>query len=119
MPDNGNKLATRKVHLIGLDYIRDKDPKVPLGLGSIATHLASHGVPCEKRSFAVNKSSFNTHELVQHIVERGDRDTLLCLPAFIWAEEQLQEILKQLQLNGYPGTIALGGPQVRCLPLWT
>ena len=112
----GAPTAVRQLKLVGLDWLRQKDPKVPLGTASISAHLKSQGIEHQLRSFAVNDPGFRPDEVISWALDglasRDGRDACLCFGAFIWAEKELQYILQGIRDGGFRGTIALGGPQV-------
>ena len=126
----------RLLKVCSLDWGRSKDPKTPLGVASIAAYLKSIGTPCEIGNFAVNAqptspstglgsarttigphphcSSIDiVHEVVEFARRDADKDTVFAMGAFVWAEDEVQGVLRSLKAARFPGTVVLGGPHVR------
>jgi hypothetical protein len=93
---------------------RSKDPSLPLGQASISAHLRAHNVPHSARSFSVHDpAAFSLDAVLSHCLSGSSPRTLLAFGAFVWAEKELTQVLRGLRREGFQGTIAVGGPQVR------
>lgn len=102
----------RRLLLVALDWTRAKDPPLSLGQASILAHLKHHEVPVLAHSWAVNHPHFSAQQVVEFAMSHADKNTDLALGAYVWNESALQNILKSLKSQRFPGRVILGGPQV-------
>ena len=96
----------RKILLVSMDYIRPKDPSLPLGLASIIANLQSHGIDHELLTYNV-KNNIEMDSIVSDIMESNATDVML--GAFIWNEHYVQHIMNLVSPHK---KIIIGGPQV-------
>lgn len=116
---------TFRVALVSLDWIRAKDPKIPLGQASLIAKLL------ENKNYSKDLSLFNLEFDVKKSFYFGDENSfdqfchsvcdrvlsknpnLIALGAFVWNEPHIKKIIWLLrkQMN-YKQKILLGGPQV-------
>jgi radical SAM superfamily enzyme YgiQ (UPF0313 family) len=96
----------RKLALLSLDYIRPKDPSMPLGVASIIANLKKHSI--EHQSFFYNvRYDVDPEQIVDDIMRTNSTDVLI--GAFVWNEPYVQYVMKKI----YPyKRIVIGGPQV-------
>jgi radical SAM superfamily enzyme YgiQ (UPF0313 family) len=109
----------RRLALVSLDWIRPKDPLMPLGHASILAHAHSQGLQDQitSHNFAVNSPYFEPEKAVEEIVDKldcaQDENSAVALGAFVWNEQWMQEMLKILKHKyKFKGKVILGGPQV-------
>lgn len=108
-------MTLRTVVLIDLPWMRDKDPRVPLGQASIAAALSDAGVPFRRVTLPVNGPA-TTQDDVLRAVERACRGlspskTDLGIGAFAWNEHIVRPLVQAVRERGL-GRVILGGPQV-------
>lgn len=107
-------LGGRAVVLVGLDWSRDKDPRLPLGQASLAASLRARGVQVHNLSYAIN-GAFS--------IDRALAEILTCAGAgfgwsdvgigvYVWNDRDVRELCRRLREAGYGGRIILGGPQI-------
>lgn len=106
----------RRVVLVDLYWTRDKDPRIPLGHGSLLAALQV-GFTGEVRSvvIAVNRGNHSPESVVTMILEHMEHlphDRVdVAIGAYVWAESLLQRVLPLLRAR-FKGRIILGGPQI-------
>ena len=108
----GLKKGLRRLVLVSLDWARPKDPPLSLGHASILANLQAHKVDVDPKAWAVNASTFNVKEVVTHILDWVTPQTDVGLGAFVWNEPYIQEIIRTLKREKFPGRIIFGGPQI-------
>ncbi len=106
------KSRRKTLILASLDWTRPKDPPSSLGHASILANLYRHKIPTIAKSWSVNQLDFNADDVSQFIMSHANETTDVALGAFVWNEPYLQEILKKIRSQSFPGKIILGGPQV-------
>ncbi|GMV39731.1 MAG: hypothetical protein AMXMBFR64_14470 [Myxococcales bacterium] len=106
----------RRVVLVDLFWTRDKDPRVPLGHASLLTALRSRtGVDVHSVVIPVNDSEpVGRASTAIRALTAGlsPRDVDVAVGVYVWAEDQVQELLPRLRREGFRGRIILGGPQI-------
>ena len=107
----------RRVVLLSLDWMRDKDPRVPLGHACLLAALQTAGrVRVDPLQFTVNAAGFSVSKVVEAVEAAtgpgGGEDVDLCVGVYVWAERAVQELLGRLRGRGFQGRIVLGGPQI-------
>ena len=106
----------RTVVLVDLYWTRDKDPRVPLGHGSLLASLRSvPGVTVHPIVVPVNVANVDPGQLADSVLAAaaGPPDAVdVAVGAYVWAEELLKELLALLRRCGFRGRIILGGPQI-------
>lgn len=107
-----NTATSKNLILIGLDWIRDKDPRMGLAHASILANLRAKNLSVLERSYAVNNPDFSMDSVTEFILTNTREKTDVAFGAYIWNEPALQTILAQLRQNGFTGRFILGGPQV-------
>jgi radical SAM superfamily enzyme YgiQ (UPF0313 family) len=95
----------RRLALVGLDWLRPKDPPLSLGLASIVANLRRHAVPHEVH--AINVANGLDQDALERVISSDATD--ICIGAFVWNEPHVQEILRHV---GDHQRVVLGGPQV-------
>lgn len=100
-----------KVVLVEFTWSRDKDPRVPLGHASIITSLRLAGVEAVSRVYPVNLARLEPLRIAQEIVD-ASQGADIAIGAYVWAEDLIQAVLKEVRRIGFRGRIILGGPQV-------
>lgn len=118
----------RKLLLIGLDWIRRKDPPLSLANASIAAACAS---VAEVRTCTLNvnrANSSNVHAAVQagliplllDASSNGSQPITVGLGGYIWADHLLNETTQLIKdVLGRDTQVVLGGPQVTYAPIGT
>lgn len=114
-----------RLALVSLDWIRPKDPKIPLGQASLLAKIYENKILNKKltvKNFEFDvKDSFKNgdenyfnnfcHE-ISHKIYSTSPD-LIALGAFVWNEQHIQKILSILRNDlKYDRKILVGGPQV-------
>ncbi|MCA9634867.1 MAG: hypothetical protein KC420_02405, partial [Myxococcales bacterium] len=61
-------LGGRAVVLVGLDWTRDKDPRIPLGQASIAASLRAAGARVHNLSYSINSGEFSLPAVVDEVL---------------------------------------------------
>ena len=99
----------RKIALVSLDYIRPKDPAMPLGIASIIANLKKHSI--EHHSLFYNvRYDVNPEKIVTDVMKTNASDILI--GAFVWNEPYVQYIMKKVAPYK---RVVIGGPQVSYL----
>ena len=104
----------RKLVLVELFWTRDKDPRVPLAMGSLLAATREAGINVHGLSRAINDDDFSTQETFSTIANLIDADgyTDVGFGVYVWNEEAVQFIGRALR-EEYPELrIILGGPQI-------
>ena len=123
---------TFRVALVSLDWIRPKDPKVPLGQACLIAKLLENKNLVKDLSllnleFDVKKSFHwedknSLDQFCQSVCDKvlSVNPNLIALGAFVWNEPHIQKIIWLLrnQMN-YEQKILIGGPQVSYAPAGT
>lgn len=92
--------------LLSLDYIRPKDPSIPLGVASIIANLQRYQI--EHRLLFYNvRYDVNPEQIVSDVMETTASDVLI--GTFVWNEPYVQYISKKIAPFK---RIVIGGPQV-------
>ena len=100
------------IALLGLNWYREKDPRTPLGLATIATYLSLHvKFSDDPRLYFLNYDvRDNLSDALHEILEINPR--ILGIGVYVWNTKQTGEILQGLRKLGYAGVIVLGGPEI-------
>lgn len=107
-------------HLILLDFpwMRDKDPRIPLGHASLLATLAQNpGITCHSIVRPMNDDfEFSPEAIWDEIqaliaLHEGSRVDV-AIGAYVWAEEVLQGLLPKIRTQLPRGRIIMGGPQI-------
>ena len=96
----------RNLLLLSLDYIRPKDPAMPLGVASIIANLTRHGISHQSLFYNV-RYDIDAEEIIEDVM--GTDSTDVMIGAYVWNEPYVQRIMKRV--HPYK-RIVLGGPQV-------
>lgn len=121
-----------RVALISLDWIRPKDPKLPLGHASLIANVIQenhldHRLKLKTYEFDVRKSfQIGDEKYFDQFCLRVSNKVLsfqpdlIALGAFVWNESHIQKIIWILRDKmKFKGKILLGGPQVTYAPTGT
>lgn len=111
----GADLRGRRVVLVGLDWTRDKDPRLPLGQASLSASLRERGAEVRDLSYAINAPSFALASVVDAVlgaaaVEEGAAD--VGIGVYVWNDALVLALCRRLRESGFAGRIILGGPQI-------
>jgi radical SAM superfamily enzyme YgiQ (UPF0313 family) len=108
----------RNVILVDFPWMRDKDPRVPLGHASLLATLAQNpDINCHSLVRPMNDEfDFSFQEVWNEIeilisTHRG-RHLDVAIGAYVWAEELIQKLLPKIRQSLPEGRIILGGPQI-------
>ncbi|MED5371894.1 MAG: radical SAM protein [Myxococcota bacterium] len=104
--------------LVSLDWLRDKDPRVSLGHGSLLARLQQvEGLEVLALRRAVNAPGFERRELLGAVVDatRG-APADLAIGVYVWNDPDVRWLIRQLREQGFAGRILLGGPQISYAP---
>ncbi|MCB9609893.1 MAG: radical SAM protein [Polyangiaceae bacterium] len=108
--------SLRRVVLLALDWIRDKDPRTTLGHASLLAALVEAGdVDVVSRTYPVNVEGFDPKQVVDDVLPDlvGHSAAVdLAVGAYVWNEPAVQSILRTVRAAGFRGRIVVGGPQV-------
>ena len=96
----------RKLALLSLDYIRPKDPAMPLGVASIIANLKKHSVDHHSLFYNV-RYDVDPEQIVADVMKTNATDVLI--GAFVWNEPYVQHVMKKV--SPYK-RVVIGGPQV-------
>ena len=106
----------RTVILVDGTWTRNKDPRIPLGHGSILTTLKEIST-VEVHSIVEGVNTPNSYERVIEAIDRilegkeSNQVNIAC-GVYVWSEDWMQSILQTLRERGFSGRIILGGPQI-------
>ena len=108
---------TRRVILVGMNWTRDKDPRIPLGHASILAALeSSPGLEVRSVVVAVNAGDARPASLAASILAEtsglASAEVDVAFGAYVWNEPLLRDTLAALRRRGFAGRIVLGGPQI-------
>lgn len=108
-------IAGRRVVLVGLDWTRDKDPRVPLGQASLAASLKAAGAEVHSMCYSINESGLDIEGAVADVLAaawtgRGWAD--LGIGVYVWNDGAVRALCRRLRERGFIGRIVLGGPQI-------
>lgn len=109
---HGKHKISKNLIMISLDWTRPKDPPLSLGHASILANLYANKINVTAKSWAVNNPSFRVEEVLQYIENVTSMDHDLAFGVFIWNEQYVQNVIKHIKKNNFPGRIILGGPQI-------
>jgi radical SAM superfamily enzyme YgiQ (UPF0313 family) len=114
---NPETAMPRRIVLVDFYWTRDKDPRVPLGHASILTSLREQdGLDVRSVVMPVNSTGVTPGQVAAEIMRHaGGADPLevdVAIGAYVWGEELLQGVLRQLRESGFAGRVVLGGPQI-------
>lgn len=100
--------------LVSLGYVRPSDPRTTLGHASILVAVRRDGgINVTSLEYAVNDAEFDAKRVLDDIVSnvRGS-DSTIAFGAYVWNDEVVRWLLRELRRRGFPGLIVLGGPQI-------
>ena len=116
-----NQITASEVHhviLLDFPWMRDKDPRTPLGHASLLATLAQNqNLVChsfirpinDESSFSIERAWSEISEMIQNI-NGGNVD--IAIGVYVWAEEVIQALLPKIRNELSEGRIILGGPQI-------
>ncbi|MCB9707131.1 MAG: cobalamin B12-binding domain-containing protein [Myxococcales bacterium] len=109
-------LGGRAVVLVGLDWTRDKDPRIPLGQASIAASLRAAGARVHNLSCAINSGEFSLAAVVDEVLalaaDGAGGWSDVGVGVYVWNDALVLALCRRLRERGYGGRIILGGPQI-------
>lgn len=107
----------RHLILIDFSWARDKDPRVPLGHASLLASL--RGVPSldvKGIVIPVNSECPKPEDVAAMILESSagcaSTDVDIAFGAYVWGEDLLQAVLRDVRRRGFAGRTIVGGPQI-------
>lgn len=113
-------MSRRRLLLVGLDWIRRKDPPLSLANASIAAACANFAdvstvtVNCRQPHLKVQTEL--TSQLLE-VTASDPRPPIVALGGYVWAESILNETIRTVKDTlGKETTVVLGGPQVTYAP---
>lgn len=107
----------RRVVLLSLDWLRSKDPRTSLGHASLLARLeAVPEVEVTSVAHAVNLPGFDRHALLADVRRALSAGAALAVGVYVWNDEVVRWLLRELRRSGYAGRIILGGPQLSYAP---
>lgn len=110
--------TARNVILLDFPWMRDKDPRVPLGHASLLATLAQNpGIRHHSIVRPMNDEfEFSFEEVwdeLQALIASHHHEHLdVAIGAYVWAEEVIQLLLPKIRAQLPNGRIILGGPQI-------
>lgn len=110
-----SNLIPHPIVLVDFYWTRDKDPRVPLGHASLLAELRRAGVPTTPIVYPVNRELPDTDQIVRRLLDEIQRlgpNTDLAIGVYVWSEDVVTALLKNIRNRGYRGRIILGGPQI-------
>jgi radical SAM superfamily enzyme YgiQ (UPF0313 family) len=110
--------TSRRVVLLSLDWLRSKDPRTSLGHASLLARLeAVPAIGVTSISRAVNQPGFDRRELLRAVRKALAGDPAdLAIGIYVWNDEVVRWLLRDLRSAGFAGRIILGGPQLSYAP---
>ena len=111
-------MSKRHLILIDFPWMRDKDPRVPLGHASLLATLSQNSdLVChsfvrpinDKDEFCVDQVWNEIHSLIYANKGTGID---IAIGAYVWAENVIQNLLPRIRSHLPLGRIILGGPQI-------
>ena len=96
----------RRLAILSLDYIRPKDPVMPLGVASIIANLKKQSIDYQGLFYNV-RYNIDPEQIVDDVMKTSASDVLI--GAFVWNEPYVQHVMKKV--SPYK-RIVIGGPQV-------
>lgn len=109
-------LHERQVVLVGLDWSRDKDPRLPLGQASLTASLITRGALVHNLSYGINQPTFTLTAVIDEVLARAavssDSWADVGIGVYVWNDALVQGLCRGLRERGYRGRIILGGPQI-------
>jgi len=115
------QITTSEVHhviLLDFPWMRDKDPRTPLGHASLLATLAQNQkLVCHSFIRPINdESNFSIErawsEISKMIQETNCGNLDIAIGVYVWAEEVIQALLPKIRNELGEGRIILGGPQI-------
>ena len=107
-----------RVFLLSLDWLRSKDQRTSLGHASLLSRLrAVPSVEVTSVARAVNAPGFDRRELLRELRQAlvGDHADL-AIGVYVWNDEIVRWLLRELRAGGFSGRVILGGPQLSYAP---
>ncbi len=107
----------RRVILVDFNWMRERDPTIPLGHASILTALRGRGgLDVRSLVVAVNAPYPDAARITAAILHETEgipfSEVDIAFGAYVWGEALLQRVLHLLRDSGFQGRLILGGPQV-------
>lgn len=104
----------RKLILVELFWTRDKDPRVPLAMGSLLAATRHAGIDVRGLTYPVNGANFDRDQILADIEEllEEHQNFDVGFGVYVWNEEDVQELGQQLRYHHPNLRIILGGPQI-------
>lgn len=119
LASNKTPVATtqRRVILCDFYWTRDKDPRVPLGHGSLLAALRAADIADVVALVRpVNDPAVCARSIVAEILQQtsglAPSEVDVAMGVYVWSESLVQAVIAGLREQGYEGRIILGGPQV-------
>ena len=106
----------RTVFLVDLCWMRDKDPRLPLGHASLLASLRQDR-SLDVRSVVVpvnggQSSAAAIETLIGAALIVPAERVDVAIGAYVWGEHLVRELITELRSAGFEGRIILGGPQI-------
>ncbi len=104
--------------LLDFPWMRDKDPRVPLGHASLLATLAQNpAITCHSLVRPMNNDFLFSPEAIwdeiRALIALHEGSHLdVAIGAYVWAEEILQTLLPKIRTQLPHGRIIIGGPQI-------
>lgn len=113
-------MRPRRLVLVGLDWIRKKDPPVSLGTASIAAACESVA-DVSTLTLNVNQPTSSLHSDLSSALSKATFDDnqppVVALGGYVWADHLLNDTVRQIKRDfGTDAHVVLGGPQVTYAP---
>jgi radical SAM superfamily enzyme YgiQ (UPF0313 family) len=100
------------VVLVDFYWTRDKDPRVPLGHASLLAALREEGIEARSIVIAVNEGQHDPQRVAAAVFDAAANGSDVAFGAYVWGEDLLRAVLRELRRMGFGGRIVLGGPQI-------
>lgn len=107
----------RRIVLVALPSLRDKDQKIPLGHASLLAALRTESM-LDVRSIVwpinddVDTATDAVSTILKQVAGMPCTSVDVAIGAYIWNDDLLKKILSLLRNRGFKGRIVLGGPQI-------
>jgi len=105
----------KELILIGLSWGK-KNTSMPLGHASLIASLKKNHINFSEKIWEINRPEFSPIKVMNFLesnikIHNPDM-TYIGMGVYIWNEKIVQDLLKRIKKNQYPGKIILGGPQI-------
>jgi radical SAM superfamily enzyme YgiQ (UPF0313 family) len=100
------------VCLLGLNWYREKDPRLPLSSALIAAYVNEHLKFIKGKELHIINEDVrsNLSEVLHEIIEINPQ--ILGIGVYVWNATAVKEVLNGLKILGFKGKIVLGGPEI-------